>query len=79
MTVFLKKENLESISDSSSNNPDSASIVVMNPCVLTKILFSDMLSWELALLKRACCDGTFSLATIISGSSLYKSKLNGSG
>lgn len=61
MTGFLKKENLESFSDSSSNNPNSASRVVMNPYVLTKSFFSDMLSWELALLKCSPCDGTFLL------------------
>lgn len=61
ITSFLKKESLESFSGSSSNNPNSASIVVMNPYVPTMSVFSDMLSWELALLKCTHCDGTFLL------------------
>lgn len=61
MTGFLKKENSESFSDSSCNNPNSASIVVMNPSVLTKSVFSGTLSWKLALLKCRHCDGIFLL------------------
>lgn len=61
MTGFLKKKILASFSDSSSNNSNSASTVVMNPYVLTKSVFSDMLSRDLALLKCSRFDGTFLL------------------
>jgi len=44
MTRFLKKEILRNFSDSFSNNPNSASTVVMNPYLLTKNVFSDTLS-----------------------------------